>query len=90
MTSHVHLLITAERAAGVPQVMKRLGLRYVQHINRRYQRYAVYRRLFETELDASLLQRLRDCTNSGFVLGNERFTLQIAAFVPSFLTSSAC
>ena len=30
--------MTAESAAGVPQVMKRLGQRYVQHINRIYQR----------------------------------------------------
>ncbi len=44
-------------------------------------RYAAYRRLFETELDASLLQRLRECSNGGFVLGNERFAHQIAAMV---------
>ena len=157
MTNHVHLLMTAEHAAGIPQVMKRLGQRYVQHINRRYQRtgglfegrfrsslieadgyllacqryielnpvragmveapadyrwsshranalghvdavitphplyqslaesiearYAAYRHLFETELDASLLLRLRECTNGGFVLGNERFAQQIAAMV---------
>ncbi len=36
-------------------------------------RHAAYRRLFDTELDTSLLQRLRECTNGGFVLGNERF-----------------
>ena len=34
-------------------------------------RHAAYRRLFETELHASLLQRLRECTKGGFVLGNK-------------------
>jgi len=155
MTNHVHLLMTAERDQGVPAVMKRLGQRYVQHVNRTYdrtgglfegryrsslieadgyllacQRYielnpvragmvqapgdypwssyranalggadplitphsgycelatsgearlAAYRRLFEDELDAELLQRLRDCTNGGFVLGSPTFERQIAA-----------
>ena len=157
MTNHVHLLMTAETAAGIPQVMKRLGQRYVQHINRCYRRtgglfegrfrsslieadgylvacqryielnpvragmaetpadyrwssyqanalgqadavigphplyqslagsndarHAAYRRLFESALDTSLLQRLRECTNGGFVLGNERFAQQIATMV---------
>ena len=36
---------------------------------------------FETKLDASLLQRLRECSNGGFVLGNERFAQQIAVMV---------
>ena len=157
MTNHVHLLMTAEDAAGVPQVMKRLGQRYVQHVNRRYQRtgglfegrfrsslieadgylltcqryielnpvragmveapadyrwssyranalgdadavirthplyqslaesndarHAAYRRLFETDLDASLLLRLRECTNGGFVFGNAHFAQQIAAMI---------
>lgn len=33
MTNHVHLLMTAERDAGVPAVMKYLGQRYVQAVS---------------------------------------------------------
>ena len=42
---------------------------------------AAYRRLFEIELDAAPLARLRDCTNGGFVLGSTKFERQIAAML---------
>ena len=74
MTNHAHILMTAEGTAGIPRVMKGLGQRYAQHINRSYRRTGG---LLETDLDASL----RECTNGGFVLGNERFAQQIAAMV---------
>ena len=38
MTNHVHLLMTAETDAGVSALMKRLGQRYVQYVNRTYRR----------------------------------------------------
>ena len=38
MTNHVHLLLTSSTAAGVGQMMKSLGQRYVQYINRTYRR----------------------------------------------------
>lgn len=38
MTNHVHLLITPSRAEGAGQLMKRLGQRYVQYVNRTYRR----------------------------------------------------
>jgi putative transposase len=38
MTNHVHLLVTPERSDGMSCVMKRLGQRYVQYVNRRYPR----------------------------------------------------
>jgi putative transposase len=38
MTNHVHLLLTPETADGASQVMKQLGQRYVQYINRTYRR----------------------------------------------------
>lgn len=38
MTNHVHLLVTPETTDGLGQLMKRLGQRYVQYINRTYQR----------------------------------------------------
>ena len=38
MTNHVHLLLTAQREDGVPQLMKFLGQRYVQYVNRRHER----------------------------------------------------
>jgi len=44
-------------------------------------RRVAYRRLFESELDAALLTRLRDCTNGGFVLGSTKFERQLAAML---------
>ena len=38
MTNHVHLLITPRTSGGVGDLMKRLGQRYVQYINRTYRR----------------------------------------------------
>ncbi len=38
MTKHVHLLLTPKKAAKVPRLIMSLGRRYVQYINRTYQR----------------------------------------------------
>jgi putative transposase len=38
MTNHVHLLITPERKDSAALLMKHLGQRYVQYINRSYKR----------------------------------------------------
>jgi putative transposase len=38
MTNHVHLLLTPEREDSAALMMKHLGQRYVQYINRTYQR----------------------------------------------------
>jgi len=38
MTNHVHLLLTSRRADGSALLMKHLGQRYVQHVNRTYAR----------------------------------------------------
>ena len=38
MTNHVHLLITPNSRDGISKMMKSLGQRYVQYINRTYQR----------------------------------------------------
>lgn len=38
MTNHVHLLLTPQDAGGVSRMMKRLGQRYVQYVNRTYRR----------------------------------------------------
>lgn len=38
MTNHVHLLVTPEDTDSVSLLMKHLGQRYVQHINRAYKR----------------------------------------------------
>lgn len=38
MTNHVHLLITPNSSNAIGQLMKRLGQRYVQYINRTYKR----------------------------------------------------
>jgi putative transposase len=37
--------------------------------------------LFASELSADLLQAVRESTNGGFVLGNDRFAQQIAAML---------
>lgn len=44
-------------------------------------RLAAYRSLFEDQLSADLLEKLREGTNGGFVIGSERFERQIAAMV---------
>lgn len=38
MTNHVHLLLSSARVDGPSRLMKRLGQRYVQYINRNYRR----------------------------------------------------
>lgn len=38
MTNHVHLLVSAETESGVGALMKKLGQRYVQYVNRTYRR----------------------------------------------------
>ena len=38
MTNHVHLLLTPEKEGSASQLMKNLGQRYVQYINRTYRR----------------------------------------------------
>ncbi|MEZ5581564.1 MAG: transposase [Candidatus Competibacteraceae bacterium] len=38
MTNHVHLLMTPKEGEGPSQVMKHLGQRYVQYVNRTYRR----------------------------------------------------
>ena len=38
MTNHTHLLMTPDSKEGISRVMQSLGRRYVQHINRTYQR----------------------------------------------------
>ena len=38
MTNHVHLLLTPAKQSSAGQLMKRLGQRYVQYINRTYKR----------------------------------------------------
>lgn len=37
--------------------------------------------MFQDGLSAELLERLRDCTNGGFVLGSPTFERQMAAMV---------
>ena len=38
MTNHVHLLLTPEKADSLGKMMKALGQRYVQYVNRTYRR----------------------------------------------------
>jgi putative transposase len=38
MTNHVHLLVTPQKIDSAENLMKRLGQRYVQYINRNYKR----------------------------------------------------
>ena len=63
MTNHVHLLLTPRDSESVGQLMKRLGQRYVQYVNRTYQRSGTlwegrYRSCIAQE-DNYLLQCLR-------------------------------
>jgi putative transposase len=53
MTNHVHLLMTAGDATGIPSVMKRVAQRYVQYVNRAYRRTGG---LFEGRFRSSLIE----------------------------------
>ncbi len=46
--------------------------------NTREQRHAAYRDLFREELKPELVDRIRDMTNGGFVLGSETFKRRVA------------
>jgi putative transposase len=56
ITNHFHLLISAELASGASQLMKFLGQRYVQYVNRTYQRTGS---LWEGRFRSSLVQTER-------------------------------
>ena len=153
MTNHVHLLITPTDKDGLAMLMKRLGQRYVQYINRAYcrsgtlwegrfkscitddehyvlgcyryielnpvrakivehpaeyrwssyrhnaqgqiderlsahcvylglshtaeQRQYAYRELFRNELDAGLVDEIRQSTNGNYAMGSERFKREV-------------
>jgi putative transposase len=64
MTNHVHLLMTAAHDEGTPAVMKRVGQRYVQHVNRTYQRTGG---LFEGRFRSSLIEA------DGYLLACQRY-----------------
>jgi putative transposase len=64
MTNHVHLLLTPQTAGGVGQLMKRLGQRYVQYVNRTYRRSGT---LWEGRFRSCLAQDER------YVLGCYRY-----------------
>lgn len=53
MTTHVHLLLTPDRADAAGQLMKRLGQHYVQYVNRTYRRSGT---LWEGRFRSSLIQ----------------------------------
>ena len=53
MTNHVHLLVTPQDKSGAGELMKRLGQRYVQYINRTYRRSGT---LWEGRHKSSLVQ----------------------------------
>lgn len=64
MTNHVHLLLTPEDANGPSLLMKNLGQRYVQYINKAYRRSGT---LWEGRFRSSLVQR------QGYLLKCQRY-----------------
>lgn len=54
MTNHVHLLLTPRRMDGPSLLMKHLGQRYVQYVNRTYRRSGT---LWEGRFRSSIVQR---------------------------------
>ena len=54
MTNHVHLLLTPEKSESAGNLMKRLGQRYVQYINRTYKRSGT---LWEGRFRSSIIQQ---------------------------------
>ncbi len=53
MTNHVHLLLTPQQPASVPQLLIALGRRYVQYINKTYRRTGT---LWDSRYKSSLIQ----------------------------------
>lgn len=64
MTNHVHLLVTPEHADSASLMMKQLGQRYVQYINRTYRRTGT---LWDGRFRSCLAQ------NAGYVLACYRY-----------------
>jgi putative transposase len=64
MTNHVHLLLTSSTAGGAGAMMKRLGQRYVQYVNRTYRRSGT---LWEGRFRSCLTQE------ESYVLGCYRY-----------------
>ena len=56
MTNHVHLLLTPQLARGLSLLMKFLGQRYAQYVNRTYKRSGT---LWEGRFRSSLVQSSR-------------------------------
>ena len=64
MTNHVHLLLTPAKAGSASLMMKHLGQRYVQYINRQYRRSGT---LWEGRYRSCLMQ------SEGYVLACMRY-----------------
>ena len=64
MTNHVHLLVSAARSEAVGKMMKALGQRYVQYINRTYRRSGT---LWEGRFRSCLTQ------TEGYLLSCQRY-----------------
>jgi putative transposase len=64
MTNHVHLLLSSLRADGAGALMKALGQRYVQYINRQYRRSGT---LWEGRFRSCLVQQ------DGYLLSCQRY-----------------
>lgn len=64
MTNHVHLLVTPEVPSTIPQVLIAIGRRYVQYINKTYQRSGT---LWDSRYKSSLVQSDR------YLLGCQRY-----------------
>lgn len=64
MTNHVHLLVSTDQPNGVAAMMKAVGQRYVQYINRTYRRSGT---LWEGRFRSCLVQ------DAGYLLGCHRY-----------------
>jgi putative transposase len=64
MTNHVHLLMTPATDRGPARLMKGLGQRYVQHINRTYRRTGT---LFEGRFRSAVIE------TDGYLLACQRY-----------------
>ena len=64
MTNHVHLLLTPSEADAAGRLMKLLGQRYVQHVNRRYRRSGT---LWEGRFRSCIVQ------DEAYLLGCSRY-----------------
>lgn len=98
MTNHVHILLTPHKHDSAGSLMKRLGQRYVQYINRTYKRSGT---LWEGRFRSCVVQQQQylffcqryiemNPVRAGMVLHPEKYRWSSYSANPSFAIRTTC